>query len=93
MLTIKAEIKKDGLRKDNTYNIKLRFTLNRQTRRLSTSFFARPSDLTRKKEIKQGTPLFNDIYKLLSYYEERCRKMEIEKNNYSIDTVISKLEK
>ena len=30
MLTINAEIKKDGLRSDGTYNVKLRFTLDRK---------------------------------------------------------------
>ncbi len=34
MLTINAEIKKDGLRSDGTYNVKLRFTLDRKMRRL-----------------------------------------------------------
>ena len=31
MLTIKAEIKKDVLRTDGTYNVKLRFTLGRKS--------------------------------------------------------------
>ena len=37
MLTIKAEIKKDGLRVDGTYNVKLRFTLDRKVRRRQKS--------------------------------------------------------
>lgn len=32
MLTINAEINKDGLRSDGTYNVKLRFTLDRKMR-------------------------------------------------------------
>ena len=42
MLTINAEIKKDGLRSDGTYNVKLRFTLDRKMRRLATSLFHPP---------------------------------------------------
>lgn len=47
MLTIKAEIKKNEQKADGTYNIKLRFTLNRKVKRLSTSLFIKPTDLTR----------------------------------------------
>jgi len=91
MLTIKAEIKKDGLRKDKTYNVKIRFTLHRQTRRLSTNLFARPSDLNRKKEIKQETPLYKDVCKLLFHYEDKCKEMEIEKNHYSVREIVDRL--
>ena len=40
MLTIKAMVKKDGLRVDRKYNVKLCFTYNRKVKRLSTSLFA-----------------------------------------------------
>lgn len=36
MLTINAGIKKDGKRLDGTYNVKLRFTLDRKIKRQST---------------------------------------------------------
>ena len=39
MLTINAEIKKNEQRSDKTYNVKLRFTLNRKIKRLSTTIF------------------------------------------------------
>ena len=45
MLTISAEIKKDGKRLDGTYNVKLRFTLGRKVKRKSTSLFATSKDL------------------------------------------------
>jgi hypothetical protein len=57
MLTISAEIKKDGKRLDGTYNVKLRFTLGRKVRRKSTSLFALPKDLTKDFKIKQISPL------------------------------------
>ena len=40
MLTFNAEIKSDGKRLDGTYNVKLRFTLDRKMRRQGTSLFA-----------------------------------------------------
>ena len=51
MLTINAEIKKDGLRSDGTYNVKLRFTLNRKMRRLATSLFATSKDYLFKGDV------------------------------------------
>ena len=57
MLTINAEIKKDGLRSDGTYNVKLRFTLDRKMRRLATSLFATSKDLTKELKIKQNSPI------------------------------------
>ena len=46
MLTIRAMVKKDGLRADQTYNVKVCFTYKRKVKRLSTSLFASPEDLT-----------------------------------------------
>lgn len=57
MLTINAEIKKDGLRSDGTYNVKLRFMLDRKMRRLSTSLFVTSKDLT--KELKNNAIIYN----------------------------------
>ena len=39
MLTINAEIKKNEQRSDKTYNVKLRFTLNRRIKRLYCCFY------------------------------------------------------
>ena len=39
MLTIKAEIKRSELKVDGTYNVKIRFTLDRKVKRLSTNLF------------------------------------------------------
>lgn len=57
MLTINAEIKKDGLRPDGTYNVKLRFTPDRKMRRLATSLFTTSKDLTKKLKIKRNSPI------------------------------------
>lgn len=52
MLTIKAEIKKQEQKLDGTYNVKLRFTLDRKVKRLSTSLFVTNKDLTKDLKIK-----------------------------------------
>lgn len=53
MLTIKAEIKKRELKADGTYNVKLRFTLDRKVKRLSTSLFIKPSELTKNRQLQK----------------------------------------
>lgn len=91
MLTINAEIKGDGKRLDGTYNVKLRFTLDRKIRRQGTSLFATPSDLTKDLRIKQSSPLRQEVDSLIRSYQERCAKLQIELNRYTIDEVMDYL--
>ena len=91
MLTINAEIKSDGKRLDGTYNVKLRFTLDRKMRRQGTSLFATPSDLTKDLKIKQSSPLKREVDNLIRSYQERCAKLQIELNRYTIDEVMDYL--
>lgn len=51
MLTIRAEVRKEQVRKDGSFNIKIRITQNRKIKRLPTKLFARKSDLN--KSLKQ----------------------------------------
>ena len=51
MLTIRAEVRKEQVRKDGSFNIKIRITQNRKIKRLSTKLFAKKSDLN--KSLKQ----------------------------------------
>ena len=53
MLTIKAEIKKSELKVDGTYNVKIRFTLDRKVKRLSTNLFITSKDLTKSLKFKE----------------------------------------
>lgn len=92
MLTINAEIKKDGLRSDGTYNVKLRFTLDRKMRRLSTSLFVTSKDLTKELKIKQNSPIKQEIDSLIRSYQERCAKLQVELNHYTIDEVMDYLD-
>lgn len=57
MLTIKAEVQQDKQRSDGTYNVKMRFTLDRKVKRLSTNLFVTPQDLTKSYKFKENTPI------------------------------------
>lgn len=92
MLTINAEIKKDGLRSDGTYNVKLRFTLDRKMRRLATSLFATSKDLSKDLKIKQTSPIRKEIDSLIRSYQEKCAKLQVELNHYTIDEVMDYLD-
>lgn len=61
MLTINAEINKEEKRGDKTYNVKLRFTLNRKIKRLSTNLFVTPKDLTKDLKIKESAPIYREV--------------------------------
>ena len=92
MLTINAEIKKDGLRSDGTYNVKLRFTLDRKMRRLATSLFVTSKDLTKGLKIKQNSSIKKEIDSLIRSYQEKCAKLQVELNHYTIDEVMDYLD-
>ena len=62
MLTISAEIKRDGKRLGGTYNVKFRFTLGRKVRRKSTTLFPSPKDITKDQEIKQASHFLTYYY-------------------------------
>ena len=88
MLTINAEIKSDGKRLDGTYNVKLRFTLNRKYKRISTSLFVTPKDLTKEFKIKASSPIKKEVDKLIHAYQERCAKLQIDLNEYTVEDII-----
>ena len=92
MLTIRAEIKKAELKSDGTYNVKLRFTHQRKVKRLSTSLFVRPQDLTKSLTLKNGTPIKNDIDNLVNEYRMRCNKLPIDIEGYTLDEIMGELE-
>ena len=87
MLTIKAEIKRGEQKVDGTYNVKLRFTLGRKVKRLSTSLFVKPEELTKTGQFKKSTKVYKEIEKLVIAYQEKCNAMQIDLNNYSLDHI------
>ncbi len=82
MLTIRAEIKRNEQKVDGNYNVKLRFTLNRKVKRLSTSLLAKPEDITKTGKFKKGTPLQRKIDRLIEAYQNKCDEMQIDLHHY-----------
>ena len=91
MLTIRAMVKKDGMRVDRTYNVKLSFTYNRKVKRLSTSLFASADDLTKSLSLKDGTDLKRKVDKLVESYKDKCDNLQVDANNYTLDEIIELL--
>ena len=91
MLTIKAEIKRQEQKADGTYNIKVRFTLNRKVKRLSTSLFIKPSDLTKTGNFKKGTAIYKEIEQLVTGYQQKCDAMQVDINGYTLDEIFNRL--
>ena len=88
MLTIKAEIKRSELKVDGTYNVKIRFTLDRKVKRLSTNLFVTQQDLTKSLKFKEDTSIKRKIDRLVLYYREQCLKLQLHQNHYSLDEII-----
>ena len=88
MLTIKAEIKRSELKVDGTYNVKIRFTLDRKVKRLSTNLFVTQQDLTKSLKFKEDTSSKREIDRLVLYYREQCLKLQLDQNHYSLDEII-----
>ena len=88
MLTIKAEIKKSELKVDGTYNVKIRFTLDRKIKRLSTNLFITSKDITKSLKFKEDTSIKRAIDRLVLYYREQCFKLQLDQNHYSLDEII-----
>lgn len=88
MLTIKAEIKRSELKVDGTYNVKIRFTLDRKVKRLSTNLFVTQQDLTKSLKFKEDTSIQREIDRLVLYYREQCLKLQLDQNHYSLDEII-----
>lgn len=60
-------------------------------KRLATSLFATPKDLTKDLKIKQTSPLKREVDNLVRAYQEKCAKLQIELNHYTIDDVMDYL--
>lgn len=88
MLTIKAEVKSNGLRVDGLYNVKIRFTLDRKVKRLSTSLFVKPKELTKSLHFKEGTEIKRKVDELVQSYRNLCYGFNIDQNHFSLDKVM-----
>lgn len=92
MLTIKAMVKKDGLRVDRKYNVKLCFTYKRKVKRLSTSLFVSADDLTKSLAFKDGTEIKRKVDKLVEVYQSKCDKLQVDVNCYTLDEIMDLLQ-
>ncbi|WP_455505365.1 phage integrase SAM-like domain-containing protein, partial [Coprobacter sp.] len=73
---------------DGTYNVKIRFTLDRKVKRLSTNLFVTQQDLTKSLKFKEDTSIKREIDRLVLYYREQCLKLQLDQNHYSLDEII-----
>ena len=91
MLTINPEIVKIQRQSNECFTVRLRFTLNRQMKRISTSLFATSKDLTKDFKIKPSSPLKREVNNLIQSYQSKCAKLQIELNRYTIDEIMDYL--
>lgn len=91
MLTINAEVVKTQRKTNECFTVRLRFTLDRKMKRLATSLFATSKDLTKELKIKQSSPLKREVDNLIRGYQEKCNKLQIELNHYTLDDVMDYL--
>ena len=91
MLTINAEVVKTQRKTNECFTVRLRFTLDRKMKRLATSLFATSKDLTKELKIKQSSPLKREVDNLIRGYQEKCAKLQIELNHYTLDDVMDYL--
>ena len=91
MLIINPEVVKVQRKTNDCFTVRLRFTLNRRMKRISTSLFATPNDLTKNYKIKASAPIKQDIDALIHSYYDKCAKLQIELNNYTLDDVMNYL--
>lgn len=85
-------VKKDGLRVDRTYNVKLCFTYKRKVKRLSTSLFVSVDDLTKTLSFKDGTSIKRKIDRLVEDYKDKCDQLHVDSNNYTLDDIMELLQ-
>lgn len=91
MLTINPEIAKIQRQSNECFTVRLRFTLNRKMKRISTSLFATSKDLTKDFKIKPSSPLKREVNNLIQIYQSKCAKLQIELNHYTIDEIMDYL--
>ena len=92
MLTINAEVVKTKRQSNECFTIRLRFTLDRRMKRLSTSLFATQKDLTKDFKIKPSSPLKSKVERLIRDYQEKCSQLQVELNNYTIEDIMNYLD-
>lgn len=88
MLRIKVEIRKREQKKDGSFNVKIRFTLNRQIKRVSSDINVYAKDLNRDFSIKNNCDAFDKVNLLIASYREKYREISSKRQDYTLDTLI-----
>ena len=91
MLTIKAEIQRDKLRKDGSYNVRIRFTKDRKVKRISTSLFATKADLTDRFTIKEDSLIKQEADILILNYRKMFNEMHLEAETLDVNEIVVRL--
>lgn len=91
MLTIKAEIQRDKLRQDGSYNVRIRFTKDRKVKRISTSLFATKADLTDRFTIKEDSLLKQEADILILHYRKMFNEMHLETETLDVNEIVERL--
>ena len=91
MLTIKAEVQRDKLRQDGTYNVKIRFTKSKQVKRLSTSLFVTKADLTDKFTIREDSLIKQETDRLILHYRTMFTEMHLETEALDVNEIVARL--
>lgn len=88
MLTFKGVVMPHEQKKDKTYNVKVQITYRRKVKRLSTSIFVKPEDLTKSFKIK-NQDITKQVDSLIESYRSICAGLQIELNDYTLDDTVS----
>ena len=91
MLTIKAEIQRDKLRQDGSYNVRIRFTKDRKVKRISTSLFATKADLTDRFTIKEDSLIKQEADILILHYRKMFNEMHLETEPLDVNEIVERL--
>lgn len=91
MLTINEEIVKKEKKGSVCFTVRLRFTLYRKLKRMPTSIYLSPKDVTKSGKIRINSPKRQEIAELISSYYEKCSALKIELNSYSLDYIFAYL--
>ena len=67
----------------------MRFTQDRKVKRLSSSLFVTSKDLTKSFNFKEGTTVKKEVDKLINTYQEKCAKLQLEVNHYTLDDILA----
>ena len=91
MLTIKAEVLRNKVRNDGTYNVKIRFTKDRVVKRISTDLFATETDLTADFKLKEESLVKQEADRLVLRYRTLFNALHLDSEKYDVNEIVNRL--